>query len=107
MATCSWSFCSGSPAKFMTRSCTGSATCVPLGQTVGGALAWLRDHPPDGPIIYFYVVDADGRLRGVVPTRRLVLNAPETPLADIMIRQVIAVPAEATVLEACEFFIQH
>ncbi len=77
------------------------------GQTVGEALQWLRAHPPRGRIIYFYVVDADGRLRGVVPTRRLVLSRPEQPLADIMVRNVVALPAEATVLEACEFFIQH
>src|SRR5690242_10489238 len=75
-------------------------------QTVGEALVWLRQHPPPGRIIYFYVVD-DGRLSGVVPTRRLVLSPPETPLADIMVPKVIAVPANATVLEACEFFILH
>ncbi len=78
-----------------------------VGQTVGGALQWLRAHPPRGRIIYFYVVDEDGRLQGVVPTRRLVLSPPEQPLADIMVRKVIALPAEATVLDACEFFIQH
>jgi magnesium transporter len=75
--------------------------------TVGAALDWLRQHPPQGRIIYFYVVDAEDRLQGVVPTRHLILNPPDKPLADIMIRQVIALPAEATVLDACEFFIQH
>ena len=58
-------------------------------------------------MIYFYVVDGDGRLCGVVPARRLILAAPDTPLADIMVRSVVALPAEATVLDACEFFIQH
>src|SRR5581483_9088314 len=77
------------------------------GQTVGQALDWLRKHPPAGRIIYFYVVDADGRLKGVVPTRRLVLSPPETPLADLMGRKVVTLPAAATVLDACEFFIQH
>jgi magnesium transporter len=76
-------------------------------QTVGQALAWLRDHPPQGRIIYFYVVDQQGRLRGVVPTRRLVLSPPEQPLAEIMISKVVSLPAAATVLDACEFFIQH
>ena len=75
--------------------------------TVGQALDWLRDNPPRERVIYFYVVDANERLVGVVPTRRLLLSRPETPLADIMVRAVIALPAEATVLEACEFFIQH
>jgi magnesium transporter len=80
---------------------------VLVGQTVGEALDRLRQQPPQGRIIYFYVVDGEGRLQGVVPTRRLILSPPEAPLGDLMVRQVVALPAEATVLEACEFFIQH
>jgi magnesium transporter len=82
-------------------------TRIPLEQTVGEALAWLRAHPPEGRVIYFYVVDREDRLQGVVPTRRLLLSPPERPLAEIMVRQVVALPAHATVLDACEFFIQH
>jgi magnesium transporter len=78
-----------------------------IGQTVGEALAAMREQPPQGRIIYFYVVDSDGRLEGVVPTRRLLLSPLETPVADIMVRQVIALPVDATVLDACEFFILH
>jgi magnesium transporter len=78
-----------------------------LGQTVGDALADLRAQPPQGRVIYLYVVDEDGILRGIVPTRRLLLSAPETPLADIMVQRVVTLPAEATVLDACEFFVQH
>ena len=76
-------------------------------QTVGEALAAMRAHPPEGRVIYFYVVDGDDRLQGVVPTRRLLLNPLDKPLADIMVRRVIALPAEATVLDACDFFILH
>src|SRR5947209_19074783 len=78
-----------------------------LRHTVGEALAALREKPPEGGIIYFYVVDDDDRLQGVVPTRRLVLSPSERPLTEIMVRQVVTLPPEATVLEACEFFIQH
>jgi magnesium transporter len=77
------------------------------GQTVSQALAGLRLQPPAGRIIYFYVVDGEGRLQGVVPTRRLLLSAPEAPVADVMIRNVIALPADATVLDACDLFILH
>lgn len=76
-------------------------------QTVTEALETLRRNPPEGPIIYFYVVDDGAQLQGVVPTRRLLLSPGETPLTEIMIRQVITLPATATVLDACEFFIQH
>lgn len=82
-------------------------TRVSLDQTVGEALDELRRHPPAGRIIYFYVVDEEGRLQGVVPTRRLVLSPREQALADIMVRRVVTLPAEATVENACEFFIQH
>src|SRR5262249_38975862 len=47
------------------------------------------------------------KLHGVVPTRRLLLSPPETLVRDVMIRDVIAIPADATVLEACEFFTLH
>jgi magnesium transporter len=72
--------------------------------TVAEALDHMRKFPPPGRIIYFYVVDEEMRLQGVVPTRRLLLSAPETPVRDVMIREVVTIPAEATVLEACEFF---
>jgi magnesium transporter len=78
-----------------------------LSQTVGEALDWVRRNPPGERIVYFYVVDDDGRLQGVVPTRRLLLSSPDQAVADIMVPKVVALPAEATVLEACEFFIQH
>lgn len=76
-------------------------------QTVGDAIATARSSPPGGRIIYFYVVDAEGRLEGVVPTRRLLLSADATPLADVMVRKVVGIPSSATVLEACEFFLLH
>jgi magnesium transporter len=76
-------------------------------QTVAEALAQVRANPPEGRIIYFYAVDADNRLVGVVPTRRLLLNQPDARLSDIMIRRLITLPSTATVMNACEFFTVH
>jgi magnesium transporter len=70
-------------------------------------LEHVRRHPPEGRIVYFYVLDEDQRLRGVVPTRRLLLSPPQTPVADIMVRKVSTVPSTATVFDACEYFILH
>lgn len=75
--------------------------------TVNGALAQIREHGAAQQIIYFYVVDADQRLVGVLPTRRLLLAAPEARLQDIMISRVVTIPETATVLEACEMFLMH
>jgi Na+:H+ antiporter, NhaA family len=91
----------------VTRRVHQDFTRLHVGQTVGEALDWLRQHPPSGRVIYFYVVDENGCLKGVVPTRRLVLSPPETHLTDIMVAKLVALPATATIREACEFFIEH
>lgn len=75
--------------------------------TVGQTLAELRRHPPPARIVYFYVIDAQRHLKGVIPARSLLLSPPEACIAEIMLPGVVAVPAEATVLEACEFFVLH
>lgn len=91
----------------VTRHMRRDFTRLHVGQTVGEALAALRENPPEGRVIYFYVLDDENRLRGVVPTRRLLLNSPETRIDDVMVKNVIAIPDTATVLEACEFFTLH
>lgn len=80
---------------------------VRVDQTVGQAIAASRATPPEGRIIYFYAVDDQGRLEGVVPTRRLLLSDDATPIRDVMVRNVITIPASASVLDACEFFLLH
>ncbi len=82
-------------------------TALRSDQTVDEALQSLRTRQLAEEIVYFYVLDETGRLTGVVPTRRLLMSAPETPISEIMVRQVITIPDTATVLEACEFFILH
>jgi magnesium transporter len=75
--------------------------------TVGEALDAIREKPPESRIIYFYVVDDDNRLRGVVPTRRLLLNPPAQSIREIMVSEVLTISSSATVLDACEYFIFH
>lgn len=75
--------------------------------TVGQALEAIRSDSPSGRIIYFFVIDQADRLVGVVPTRRLLLSPLEARIDEIMERRVIAIPHDATVLDACEFFTLH
>src|SRR5262245_1554656 len=75
--------------------------------TIAQALDHLRQKPPGGRVIYFYVTTAEGKLVGVVPTRRLLLNPVDKLIGEIMVKSTISVPADATVLEACEFFSLH
>ena len=60
---------------------------VPMGLTVGQALDHLRKSPlaeEDEALYYVYVVDEDGKLRGVIPLRDLVLSKPKVLVQDIM-----------------------
>jgi magnesium transporter len=82
-------------------------TTLSAEQSLREALESLRGRNLAEKIIYFYVVDADGKLVGVVPTRRLLMGRPEEGVADIMVQRVVSIPRSMTVLEACEFFVMY
>lgn len=82
-------------------------TTLNQGLTVGEAVEAIRRAAGGSGIQYYYVVDGDGRLVGVLPLRRLITVPLDRPLREIMHPRVIALPATATVLDACEFFVLH
>lgn len=76
-------------------------------RTVQEALESIRASAGGASYVYFYVVDPEDRLVGVIQTRRL-LTSPLNGLVDsIMSRRVITIPDSASVMEACEFFVLH
>jgi magnesium transporter len=91
----------------VTRHMRTDATRIPAGSNVARALEYIREHEVGGRVVYFYVVDSEDRLLGVVPTRRILRAKPAAFIEDVMIARVIAVPHTATVLDACEFFTMH
>ena len=75
--------------------------------SVAEALDQIRREGVGERVIYFYAVDAEKKLVGVVPTRRLLTAGPSSSLREIMVPRVVAIPASATVLDACEFFVLY
>ena len=75
--------------------------------SVREALDAIRGRELGEKVVYFYVVDAEDRLTGVLPTRRLLTGALDARLRDIMVPRVVAIPQTATLLEACEAFVLH
>ncbi len=75
--------------------------------TAREALEAVRREGIGEKIVYFYVLDEERRLVGVLPTRRLLTAALEQRIGDLMIKRVVAIPQTATLLEACEFFVLH
>ncbi|MCU0876675.1 MAG: magnesium transporter [Pirellulaceae bacterium] len=80
---------------------------VRIQHTVAEALAAIRASDVQSRIVYFYVLDEEGRLAGVLPTRRLLLSAVDTKIRELMIGRYVALPETATMLDACEMFIVH
>ena len=78
--------------------------CTTLHQdnTIGKALDIIRFKVSDQMIVYFYVVDDENRLVGVVPTRRLLTYPLDKRLSEVMIRKVIALSPSETILAAHE-----
>ncbi len=73
-------------------------------QTIQEAMTLIRTSTLPSSIHYFYVVDHDNRLVGVVPTRRLLSAEPNHNVAEVMVGNVVAIPDWATVLIASEYF---
>ena len=82
----------------------------PLGSTVGDVVKELQDHADehsDAGVQYVYVTDDAGRLRGVLPLRKLVTSKRARPTAEVMIPDPLAVPADARLDRLVSFFDDH
>ncbi len=75
--------------------------------TIHEALASIRSQGVGEKIVYFYALNETDALVGVVPTRRLLMESLEKKISDVMIRNPVTIPHTASVLEACEYFVQH
>ena len=72
----------------------------PLGTTVGEAVETLREMVKRAHIVYGFVTDEAGILRGVFAFRELLFAAPEDTLESLMVHDPLALRPEMTVLEA-------
>jgi len=69
---------------------------VPVSLTTQQTIEKLRELEPDAESIYYvYVVDDDEHLLGVLSLRDLIVSQPQTPISDLMIKRVVAVPLDA------------
>jgi magnesium transporter len=56
---------------------------------------------------YLYATDGRGRLAGVVPMRAMLFALPDTPIANVMIREPVMLKAEDTLDVLYELFQEH
>lgn len=75
--------------------------------TVQQALDDIRSQSYGKKIVYFYVVDTAGRLKGVILTRGLLTTPLDQRISGVMIKQMITVPHDATILQAYDLLTHH
>jgi magnesium transporter len=90
----------------VTKYLTPVETTIRADQTLGEALVSLRRREFKQNILYFYVVDAEERFVGVVPTRKLLLGDPSVRI-DALMAPPISLPGDATLELALEEFAMH
>ncbi len=76
-------------------------------QTIAEALSSLRRKRIDNKIIYFYVVDEEDCLIGVVPTRTLLLKDPEERISDVMEKNVVCLKEDQNLEQAMQALSSH
>jgi magnesium transporter len=72
---------------------TPDVVAVPASASVADAVEYVRQATPEEELHEVYIVDADRKLTGIVPLRRLVTSAPTTRLADLAEPDVVTVYA--------------
>ncbi len=75
--------------------------------TVEGALRLIRTKGLGERIVYFYVIDSDQKLKGILSTRALLMSMPTVRLSEIMSTNIVSISHLSNVLEACEMFLEH
>jgi magnesium transporter len=75
---------------------TTEFVAIPESLTAAETIERLRELEPDAETIYYvYVTGEDGRLVGVLSLRDLIVARPEQRIADVMIREPVAVGVDA------------
>ena len=75
--------------------------------TVGDAIEALRPLVRTAFVTYVYVVDADGRLAGLVTMRDLLFNSREARLADVMLANPFALAPDLPVPDAMKLTVNR
>lgn len=75
--------------------------------TIEDAINFLRRKHLGERILYFYVVDNDNKLVGVVNTRILLLRDPATPLAEVMQDKVVCIHKDQSLSQSLHILQTH
>jgi CBS domain-containing protein/sporulation protein YlmC with PRC-barrel domain len=87
---------------------TSEFITFPQELTAEAVINKLREIAPEAETIYYlYVVDPAGKLTGILSLRRLIVAAPSAVISDIMVKNIISVPAEINQRQVAEIISKY
>ena len=78
-----------------------------MSHSVGEAMEFIRKQPLEDNLFYFYTVDEDQHLKGLISTSYLLLCHPDKRVHEITESSVITIRADHTLREAMEILTKH
>lgn len=69
-------------------------------ETIGNAMKLIRERHVKEKFVYFYAVDKDNHLTGVISTRTLLLSDPHHTISDVMEKSVVHLQGSQTLRDA-------
>lgn len=81
--------------------------CFGEDTTIEEMIAFLRKQKEDGRIIYYYVIDGDESIVGVLPVRLLVTKDPASRVGDVCLKDIVTVDSEMTLRAVARVFDEY
>lgn len=95
------------PNALVTTHMRSDVFTVDIDSSVQDLLTKLASTGASQGILYAYVIDSQGRLRGVIAPEELITASPDTLIRKLMTRRVITISASASIVEASEYFYRY
>lgn len=89
------------------KSLTGESLSLDSAWSVGEAIAYIRSQPYEVKLRYFYVVDSERVLMGVVSSHQLLVSSDATPLSAIMDDAPLSISEGCKMKEAIALLKEH
>ncbi len=99
------SFPEGCAGSMMAKECLS----IPVGTNVADAIEYLHltPHEKKGRNPYIYVLEATGKIVGVIETQDLILNPLDRPVEEFMTREVVILPTSLPKAEVTKTMQSH
>lgn len=75
--------------------------------TVEQSLSKIKEKKQTSKIVYFYAINEEGKLKGIIPARKLLFAKTEHKISDVMDSSILKLRVDQTLNDALEYFSRY